>query len=623
MSCSSCDNVYEYPKDAKDYNCNLYISVNLTSLTDNPKKIYVFAESPDSLSNPFKKLEFNCSQDMKRFDKNKKYPNNPCLAPSKQILLYNNPTYYIAKNSFVFFAVPVCGFSNLSNVNIKLCTKVKKSDLFNKYIQNMQESCCSDSSSDCEAKKYTNCEKYVEEIINSLTPDVTTGSGLYEPDETGEIIQFTVGKNDLKLNSVLVLSGAIEKLQSWVVDLDIVKKYEIDILKLTDYVPKIIQQPQKCSTVNKELMRHFKITSSSNKQIGVHIFPPRNADISVRTKPIHRNIINLLTSSISVKDVPTNFSWLDSKYDIMKPIDQGECGSCWAVSATTVLSDRYAIKNNIPNPLLSSAVTLSCASQAPSNILCELGGHPYDAGVFFENKGTKTETCWPYSIIGVESSQCLTSFPDGCCYNCCDSDKTMKNYWDTYTAVKGTTKNLYALNSDNTVDINATTLLIQNEIMTNGPVVGSYLCYDSFQNWWKNGAQGVYINNPGKDEKFGGHAVVIVGWGFDNASGKRYWIVRNSWGLTGDGSGYFKFAFSADIPESSRVGMDIPIKIKGYDQLFGGVLTFEATKLPTPNVTQNPNSRNNHIILYIILGILFLVIIVSIIFIRGSAPVRR
>ena len=39
---------------------------------------------------------------------------------------------------------------------------------------------------------------------------------------------------------------------------------------------------------------------------------------------------------------------------------------------------------------------------------------------------------------------------------------------------------------------------------------------------------GVFSDKTCKKKKIN-HAIVIVGWGHDNQSGKDYWIIRNSW----------------------------------------------------------------------------------------------
>jgi len=38
------------------------------------------------------------------------------------------------------------------------------------------------------------------------------------------------------------------------------------------------------------------------------------------------------------------------------------------------------------------------------------------------------------------------------------------------------------------------------------------------------------------------HAVAMVGWGTDSATGQDYWIVRNSWGTGWGEAGYIRIA---------------------------------------------------------------------------------
>ena len=52
--------------------------------------------------------------------------------------------------------------------------------------------------------------------------------------------------------------------------------------------------------------------------------------------------------------------------------------------------------------------------------------------------------------------------------------------------------------------------------------------------------KGVYTEKSCDSETFNAmnHCVSIVGYGFDNASKKKYWILRNQWGTSWGMNGY-------------------------------------------------------------------------------------
>lgn len=60
--------------------------------------------------------------------------------------------------------------------------------------------------------------------------------------------------------------------------------------------------------------------------------------------------------------------------------------------------------------------------------------------------------------------------------------------------------------------------------MAGGPHKISFYVYEDFLTY----KSGVYYHKTGG--LLGGHAVKVIGWGFDDPSQLNYWLVSNSWG---------------------------------------------------------------------------------------------
>jgi len=88
---------------------------------------------------------------------------------------------------------------------------------------------------------------------------------------------------------------------------------------------------------------------------------------------------------------------------------------------------------------------------------------------------------------------------------------------------------------------------IQDEIFQNGPVVVGFSATDTLISQY---------NCTGKNDKpfdgsgnsLGGHQVTLVGWGTGPSGG--YWVVRNSWGPTWNGDGYWNFLWNSGLEDS-------------------------------------------------------------------------
>ena len=229
---------------------------------------------------------------------------------------------------------------------------------------------------------------------------------------------------------------------------------------------------------------------------------------------------DLLNSVSSSSLPPKNFDWRNvNGVNFDSPIrKQGECGSCYAIAAISVVESRIRIqsKNRI-KPLLSVGSAISCSRY---NQGCE-GGYPYLMGKHGREHGFVEETCQRYSE------------DDGNCKKECFNKKTymISDY--------GYVGDYYGGCSEEAM---------MKEIYENGPIVVAMNA--SPELYYYSG--GIFTSNArrteGKYEKnvrpweFTNHAVVCVGWGEEEVNGKieKYWILKNSWGIKWGDNGYFK-----------------------------------------------------------------------------------
>ena len=181
--------------------------------------------------------------------------------------------------------------------------------------------------------------------------------------------------------------------------------------------------------------------------------------------------------------------------------NQGDCGSCWAFSATEVLADRICIDTNASNTVvLSPQWLVSCDT---ANHGCG-GGYLNKAWEYMETKGVPADSCDPYSSGDNDES-------GSCSANCSQFYKAanIKQY--------------------------TTPATIQAGILAGGPVQTAFTVYQDFMSY----TSGVYTHTSGAE--LGGHAVKIIGWGVSDS--QDYWIVANSWGTSWGQNGFFWIAF--------------------------------------------------------------------------------
>ncbi|GKT35830.1 peptidase C1A, partial [Aduncisulcus paluster] len=185
--------------------------------------------------------------------------------------------------------------------------------------------------------------------------------------------------------------------------------------------------------------------------------------------------------------------------------DQGECGGCWAFGASEVLSDRCAIARGSNFIELSPEYLISCDT---ANDGCN-GGSIDLVWIFLRTTGTVTDECYPY-----DDNTYIYGREVGCPKVCKDSSDLL--YYQAST--------VYRVDADETA--------IATEIMTNGPVEGSFQLYQDFYSY----VYGIYEHTWGW--YMGGHAIKIVGWGLEDST--KYWTVANSWGTDWGEAGFFR-----------------------------------------------------------------------------------
>ena len=218
--------------------------------------------------------------------------------------------------------------------------------------------------------------------------------------------------------------------------------------------------------------------------------------------------------------------------------DQAGCGSCWAVSSGSSLSDRYCI--NYSNATFTAERSFSyqdIIERCPVNVCgtdtggCNggwlQGGYAFAMtyGVVSGENFQNTTSCKPYIIqpntpwTGVFQNR--TS---------CES----KTYSPKFDYDK---KKISSYTNFQFSDISSQVLSMMKAIYERGTIIAYMDVYMDFYSY----KTGVYsVTKTPENVNIGGHAVRIIGWGSEN--GNNYWLCANSWGTFWGINGFFKIA---------------------------------------------------------------------------------
>jgi len=175
--------------------------------------------------------------------------------------------------------------------------------------------------------------------------------------------------------------------------------------------------------------------------------------------------------------------------------NQQQCGSCYAFSSISAIETAWAIKRGTLYQLSEQQI-VDCTTTS-GNLGCNGGSPQYVYDYVIKNKGVSTMATYPYTAVV------------GSCKNYAKAPVTISGY--SFVA----NENVLV----NAVNIGSVVVLIEAD-------TSAFQFYSS--GVFDNPACGTNVD----------HGVVVVGYGA--ASGKNYWIVRNSWGPTWGESGYIR-----------------------------------------------------------------------------------
>jgi cathepsin L len=224
--------------------------------------------------------------------------------------------------------------------------------------------------------------------------------------------------------------------------------------------------------------------------------------LGLKHKSTSNNAQSTYTNRYPAESLPTSVDWRTK--GVVTPVkDQGQCGSCWSFSATGAMEGAWAAAGHTL-VALSEQELVDCVNGGADN--CTAGGEMHDGYLYaIQNGGMESETDYPYS---------------GTSGNKCSFDKTKEVA--TFSSYMNVTSGDESALASALVDY---------------PTISVGI--DASSIWFQLYSTGVYDDASCKsDWNDLDHGVLAVGFGTDAASGKNYWIVKNSWNAIWGQQGY-------------------------------------------------------------------------------------
>ena len=207
----------------------------------------------------------------------------------------------------------------------------------------------------------------------------------------------------------------------------------------------------------------------------------------------HENILASDSNSICLNPSKVDLRNYNGNNTVTPVKDQGQCGSCVAFAAISLLENIYYQKGVYKD--FSENDLYFCKG----NRNCNNGWFLSEASNVLKNIGVNDEHCCLYN-----------SHHFGRCCSHCDKRTKIDKYYYLY---------------DNEI--------IKKWITDGHHIMTYFFVYSDFYNY----RSGVYQKNS--NNKRGAHAVAVIG--FDDNHG--YWIAKNSWGSDWGEGGFFRIKY--------------------------------------------------------------------------------
>lgn len=201
--------------------------------------------------------------------------------------------------------------------------------------------------------------------------------------------------------------------------------------------------------------------------------------------------------------LPESIDWRE-KGAVTSVKNQGQCGSCWAFSATAALEGAHAIDSGELIDLSEQQI-VDCAGIAYGNLGCH-GGLPDGGFEWVRDNGLCSYDSYPYTSGTTKKA--------GSCEADCMSIVTISGCGDVEPDNQMVLKSTVATMGPVSVAIEADTAYFQS--YSSGVITGAKC--------------GTNLD----------HAVLVVGYGEEE--GQKYWLVKNSWGTDWGENGYVRIA---------------------------------------------------------------------------------